>query len=66
LYVAARLGSKRVSASNWRILSDAYIYGGYPKEAIVQAIRFGGYTVHPTIPWESWKETEQYQKYMSK
>lgn len=66
LYVAKKLGSKRVSAANWRILSDAYIYGGYPEDAVVQAIRFGGYTVHPTIPWESWRETEQYQRYINR
>jgi len=65
-YVNRRLGSVQVSAQNWRTLSDAYIYGGYPAEAIVQAIRFGGQTVHPTISWSQWRNSNQYQSYINK
>lgn len=64
-YVNKRLGNIQVSAKNWRVLSDAYIYGNYPAEAIVKAIKFGGYTVHPTISWDQWKNSSQYQNYIN-
>lgn len=66
LYVRGRLGQVSVSPTNWRILSDAYIYGGYPAEAIVQAIRFGGKTVHPSIEWSAWQGSSQYVEYINK
>ncbi|PIW95819.1 hypothetical protein COZ84_01420 [Candidatus Kuenenbacteria bacterium CG_4_8_14_3_um_filter_39_15] len=66
IYVNNRLGSPYVASKNWRILSDAYIYGGYPAEAIVTAIKHGGKTVHPTIPWSVWKKTSVYQQYINR
>jgi hypothetical protein len=64
--VAIRLGNVKISTKNWRVLINAYIYGNYPAEAIVKAIIYGGKTVHPTIPWESWQKTNQYEEYMNK
>ncbi|NMB48708.1 hypothetical protein GYA13_04715 [Candidatus Kuenenbacteria bacterium] len=62
--VRQRMGTVKASEKNWQTLIRAYIYGHYPLEAIVQAIRLGGVTVHPTIPWESWRNTEQYKNNM--
>lgn len=46
---------------------DAVQYGGYPKEAIVQTMRYGGgKAMHPLIPFDRWKKTEQYKKTMAK
>jgi hypothetical protein len=55
-----------ISAENWPTVVNAYVYGEYPVKAIVQAIRFGGKAVHPTIPHHLWKETEDYKKYINK
>ena len=66
LYVRSKLGDVNVSPSNWRKLSDAYIYGGYPAKAIAQAIRFGGKTVHPAIDWNTWKNSRQYLEYINR
>lgn len=55
-----------VSAANWPTLVNAYIYGEYPVQAIVQAIRYGGKTVHPQIPYYLWKEKPEYQEYINK
>lgn len=52
--------------TNWFTLVKAYVYGGYPPEAIIQAVKFGGKTVHPTIPWSKWKESEDYQNYINR
>jgi len=61
-----RLGRYMISNKNWKILTSAYIYGQYPVEAIVQAMKFGGFTVHPTINWTAWKTSWQYQEYIGK
>jgi hypothetical protein len=66
LYVNNRLGNPSVSAGNWRKLSDAYIYGGYPTEAIVASIKHGGKTVHTEIPHSAWRNTQIYQDYINK
>jgi len=52
--------------NNWFTLVKAYVYGGYPLSAITQAIKFGGKTVHPTIPWSVWKNTADYKDYINK
>lgn len=65
-YVTRRMGKIKISDKNKLILSNAYIYGGYPAEAIVKAIKFGGKTVHPTIPWNKWQETNNYKNYIGK
>lgn len=53
-----------VSAENWGRLVNAYVYGGYPVQAIVQTVRYGAEAaaVHPSIAYEQWKEQEEYQK----
>ncbi|PIS42335.1 MAG: hypothetical protein COT24_03885 [Candidatus Kerfeldbacteria bacterium CG08_land_8_20_14_0_20_40_16] len=60
------LGKIPVSAENWSKLVNAYIYGGYPVIAIVQSLRFGGKTVHPTIHYDYWQESIDYQNYINK
>ncbi|HOZ37033.1 MAG TPA: fibronectin type III domain-containing protein [bacterium] len=62
--VRQRMGAVKISDKNWQTLIRAYIYGHYPLEAIIEAIKLGGVTVHPTIPWESWQKTEQYRSAM--
>ena len=51
---------------NWYTLVKAYVYGGYPIEAITKAIKHGGKTVHPTIPWSQWKESADYKEYINR
>jgi len=55
-----------ISAENWPTVVNAYIYGGYSVQAITQAIRYGGKTTHPSIPFRYWKRTADYQDYISK
>ncbi|MDD4606938.1 MAG: hypothetical protein PHS07_01165, partial [Patescibacteria group bacterium] len=50
----------------WYQYVNAYIYGGYPLEAIKQSIKFGGKTVHPVIPWKTWKDADDYKDYIGK
>ena len=52
--------------TRWFIWVNAYVYGGYPVSAIIQAIRFGGKTVHTTIPWEQWKTSADYLAYINR
>jgi hypothetical protein len=58
-------GKIPVSSSDWSTLVNAYIYGNYPVDAIYQAIIHKGKTVHPYIPWSSWKNSADYQIYMA-
>lgn len=51
---------------NWYALVRAYVYGAYPVKAIAQAIKHGGKTVHPTIPWPAWQNSADYQNYINK
>ncbi|MBI5466098.1 MAG: hypothetical protein HY974_02300 [Candidatus Kerfeldbacteria bacterium] len=51
---------------NWYTLVKAYVYGGYPMEAIVKAVKFGGKTVHPAIPWSAWKDSADYKEYINR
>ena len=62
--IRQKMGVVKVSDKNWQILIRAYIYGHYPVDAIAEAIRLGGVTVHPSIPWESWQNTTQYKNVM--
>jgi len=50
---------------DWHTLVNAYIYGGYPVQAIVQAIKFSGKTVHPTINWSAWQKSDDYKNYIN-
>lgn len=59
-------GQIPITRQNWPTVANSYIYGGYPVLAIRQAIRFGGKTVHPTIPWNLWKNTLIYKEYINK
>ncbi|MFA7662553.1 MAG: fibronectin type III domain-containing protein [Patescibacteria group bacterium] len=59
-------GKLTLDAKYWPGLVSAYIYGDYPIQAIIQTIKFGGKTVHPTIMWEDWKNTETYFEYIDK
>lgn len=60
------LGKLTIGLKNWYVLVNAYIYGNYPVEAIVQAVKFGGKTVHPIIPWEAWSQSVDYLEYINK
>lgn len=57
-------GKIPVTKENWSKLVNAYVYGGYPVIALVQALRFGGKTVHPVIHHDYWSKTEEYQAYI--
>lgn len=46
----------RLSSQQWQLFINAFIYGDYPILAIVQSIKEGRPTVHPSIPWSLWKE----------
>lgn len=52
--------------NHWVVLLKAHTYGGYPAQAVAQAIRFGGYTVHPSIPWSAWQTSAQYRGYINR
>lgn len=53
--------SLQIQDKDWAYLVNGYIYGGYPVDAIARAILYGGRTVHENIPWEYWKETQDYK-----
>ncbi|MBU1202548.1 fibronectin type III domain-containing protein [Patescibacteria group bacterium] len=61
-----RIGKFYISKQNWFTIVNAYVYGGYPVEAISQSIKWSGKTVHPTIPWSLWKNSPDYQNYINK
>jgi hypothetical protein len=54
------------SAEHWPKFVSAYAYGGYSVKAIVQAIRYGGHTVHTEIPSYLWKAKQEYKDYINK
>ncbi|MCX6784754.1 MAG: fibronectin type III domain-containing protein [Candidatus Komeilibacteria bacterium] len=56
----------RISKVNWQTLVKAYVYGDYPVVAIRQAIKWGGFTVHPAIPWSIWQTTTTYNNYINR
>lgn len=51
---------------NWYILVNAYTYGGYPMEAISAAVKHGGKTVHPAIPFSAWQHSQDYQQHIKR
>ncbi|MDO8581970.1 MAG: fibronectin type III domain-containing protein, partial [bacterium] len=53
--------------SAWRdTYTRAYFFGGYSIKEITQAVRFGGKTVHPTIPASLWRNSEDYKAYIDR
>lgn len=61
-----KIGKFSISNQNWFTIVNAYVYGGYPIEAISQSIKWSGKTVHPSIAWSSWKNSNDYINYISK
>ena len=57
---------KGIDAHNWHTITNSYIYGEYPVEAIVKTIKFGGKTVHPNIHYPLWKNTKDYIDYIDR
>lgn len=55
-----------ISIDHWYTVVNSYIYGEYPVHAIAQALKYGGKTVHPSIGWQAWKNTADYQNYINK
>lgn len=55
-----------IAAQHWPTVVNAYTYGGYPVQAIVQAIRFGGYTVSTEIPFSQWQTHQSYLDYINR
>jgi hypothetical protein len=62
----SKIGKLKLGAKDWFTVVNAYIYGDYPVEAITQAIKYGGKTVHPSISWSLWKNSADYQQYINK
>ncbi|MDD4607174.1 MAG: hypothetical protein PHS07_02445 [Patescibacteria group bacterium] len=60
------IGEYNLTDNNYQVLLRAYMYGGYPIEAIVKALRFGGKTVHPAISWQTWQHSLDYQTVMNR
>ncbi|MBI4215541.1 MAG: hypothetical protein HY602_02350 [Parcubacteria group bacterium] len=55
-----------IHSRHWGYYVNAYVYGGYPVEAIKQSLILGGKTVHPAIPWVKWKESRDYKNNIGK
>lgn len=55
-----------IGSLEWVYLLNAYVYGEYPEKAIIQAIKFGGRTVHPTVPWKFWRNSEDYNYFINR
>jgi len=62
------LFSKAVSKTKawWYTYVNAYTYGGYTLKEIEQGVKFGGKTVHPTIPASAWRNSKDYKAYISR
>jgi len=50
----------------WYGYVNAYVYGGYTLAEIRQGVKFGGKTVHPTIPASAWRNSADYKAYINK
>ncbi len=59
-------GKIPVVRKHWPTIVNSYIYGNYPVEAIIKAIKLGGKTVHPAIPYESWSKSKDYKTWINK
>lgn len=55
------------ASKQWAIAKNAWIYGRYPQEAIVQFIRYGGArAVHSTLPYNKWSASPSYRAAIAK
>ena len=57
---------RSLTAQQWDVYSKALIYGDYFLQSITASIRTGGHTVHPSINWHAWKETQEYKEFINK
>ncbi len=55
-----------ISINHWYTVVNSYVYGEYPIHAIAQALKHSGKTVHPTIGWQSWKNSADYKTYINR
>lgn len=55
-----------IGSLEWVYLLNAYVYGEYPEEAIIQAVKYEGRTVHPTVPWKFWRNSEDYNYFINR
>lgn len=62
--IDAQYPQLKIHADDWSTIVNSYVYGGYPVEAINKAIELGGVTVHPSIPFETWRNSEEYRTWM--
>ena len=47
---------------HWHKLVNAYIYGGYSVLEIAHTLRKGPGLVHPSVPAQTWRESDEYKK----
>jgi polysaccharide biosynthesis protein PslG len=59
-------GFIHISEDQWPRYVNAYLYGRYPLDAIIKAARHHGKTVHPSIPYQIWRETQDYKEFIEK
>jgi fibronectin type 3 domain-containing protein len=48
--------------AHWHKLVNAYIYGGYTAQEIAHTLQKGPGLVHPTVPADAWRQTDEYKK----
>lgn len=58
-----RFGEYRtgVDADNWALLVNAYVYGGYPLDALARYAVSGGKTVSAILPWRVYRTFDEYR-----
>ncbi|MFA5127016.1 MAG: fibronectin type III domain-containing protein [Patescibacteria group bacterium] len=64
--VQQTLGKTKINSRLWLALINAATYGGYSDQAIIQAIKHKGKTVHATISAENWQNSSDYQNYINR
>ncbi|MCD4706042.1 hypothetical protein K8R61_03095 [bacterium] len=55
-----------IHKKHWHTIVNSYIYGDYPINTIIKAIKLGGKTVHPNIPFSAWQTAKDYINYINK
>lgn len=53
-----------ITAKNWHLIVNAYIYGKYPLDALARAGRYPQ-IIHQKIPYKRWKKSSVYKFYIS-